>query len=94
LAEITLNGRRAGRRAEADGRAAQRGSAPKLTRSWLAAGCPATAGPLPGKLYVAIDETSVPMVPAETADRPEGQMTEQHAPGGEDASGVHLGQPR
>jgi hypothetical protein len=71
LAGITLSGKRAGRRAEADGNAAAariEAQAAAITTRTLVPLPP--AGPLPGKLYVAIDGTGVPMVPAETDDRP------------------------
>jgi hypothetical protein len=67
LAGITLTGKRAGRRAEADGRAAAArigAEAEAITAGRLAVLPP--AGPLPDKLYIAIDGTGVPMVPAET----------------------------
>jgi hypothetical protein len=71
LAGITLSGKRAGRRAEADGNAAaariEAQAAAITTRTLVPL---PSAGPLPGKLYVAIDGTGVPMVPAETDDRP------------------------
>jgi hypothetical protein len=71
LAGITLTGKRAGRRAEADGNAA-------AARISAGAGAAAAgrlavlppAGPLPDMLYVAIDGTGVPMVAAETEGRP------------------------
>jgi hypothetical protein len=70
LAGITLTGKRAGRRAEADGRAAQAriGAEADAVMAGRLAMLP-PSGPLPGKLYVAIDGTGVPMVPAETAGR-------------------------
>jgi hypothetical protein len=70
LAGITLTGKRAGRRAEADGRAAQAridAEAQAVMAGQLTVLPP--AGPLPGKLYVAIDGTGVPMVAAEIAGR-------------------------
>ena len=70
LAGITLTGRRAGRRAEADGNAAAAvidAEAAAITARTLAPLMP--AGPLPGKLYIAIDGTGVPMVAAETEGR-------------------------
>ena len=70
LAGITLTGRRAGRRAEADGNAAAaviEAEAAAITARTLAPLMP--AGPLPGKLYIAIDGTGVPMVAAETEGR-------------------------
>ena len=70
LAGITLTGNRAGRRAEADGNAAAAvidAEAAAITARHLVPMPP--AGPLPDKLYVAIDGTGVPMVPAETDGR-------------------------
>jgi hypothetical protein len=71
LAGITLTGRRAGRRAEADGQAA-------AAQIEAHAGAAATgkitqlppAGPPPDKLYLAVDGTGVPMIAAETEGRP------------------------
>jgi hypothetical protein len=67
LAGITLSGERARRRAEADGTAAA---------AVIAAGAAAgkvvplpPAGPAPDMLYICVDGTGVPMVPAETAGR-------------------------
>jgi hypothetical protein len=70
LAGVTLTGRRAGRRAEADGRAAAtviQARAEAITAGQVIPLPP--AGPLPDKLYLAIDGTGVPMVAAETAGR-------------------------
>ena len=70
LAGIALTGRRAGRRAEADGNAAARvieAEAAPVASGKVAPLLP--AGPLPGKLYVAIDGTGVPMVPAAVEGR-------------------------
>jgi hypothetical protein len=70
LAGITLTGRRAGRRAEADGNAAAQvieAEAASITSGKIAPLLP--AGPLPDKLYVAIDGTGVPMVPAAVEGR-------------------------
>ena len=71
LAGITLSGKRAGRRAEADGNAA----AARISAGAQAAAAGRLAvlppaGPLPDMLYVAIDGTGVPMVAAETEGRP------------------------
>jgi hypothetical protein len=70
LAGITLTGKRAGRRAEADGRAAaaviQAESAAVMTAKLTLL---PPAQPLPDKLYIAIDGTGVPMVAAETEGR-------------------------
>ena len=71
LAGITLSGKRAGRRAEADGNAAAARISARAQAA--AAGRLAVlppAGPLPDMLYVAIDGTGVPMVAAETEGRP------------------------
>ena len=71
LAGITLTGKRAGRRAEADGNAAAArisAGAEAAAAGRLAVLPP--AGPLPDMLYVAIDGTGVPMVAAETEGRP------------------------
>jgi hypothetical protein len=71
LAGIALTGRRAGRRAEADG-----GAAAKVIEAQAAAITSRTVvpmpppAPLPDKLYIAIDGTGVPMVTAETEGRP------------------------
>jgi hypothetical protein len=70
LAGVTLTGRRAGRRAEADGNAAA--AKIEAEAAAIAAGAVAPlppAGPAPDKLYIAIDGTGVPMVPAETEGR-------------------------
>jgi hypothetical protein len=72
LAGITITGNRAGRRAEADGNAAAAiitAEAAAITARKLAP-LPAGGGPLPGKLYIAIDGTGVPMVAAEIDGRP------------------------
>jgi len=70
LAGITLTGRRAGRRAEADGQAAAAVIVAEASAVTAATMTPLPpAGPLPGKLYVAIDGTGVPMVAAETSGR-------------------------
>jgi hypothetical protein len=70
LAGITLTGKRLGRHAEADGRAAaaviEAGAAAIAARTLV----PLPPVPLPDKLYVAIDGTGVPMTAAETAGRP------------------------
>jgi hypothetical protein len=69
LAGITLTGKRAGRRAEADGQAAAavieaRSAAVAARQVILIPG-----GDPPDKLYIAIDGTGVPMVAAETEGR-------------------------
>jgi hypothetical protein len=71
LAGITLTAKRTGRRAEADGNAAAAvitAEAAAVTAGKLAP-LPAGAGQLPGKLYVAIDGTGIPMTAAETESR-------------------------
>jgi hypothetical protein len=71
LAGITLTGKRAGRRAEADGQAAARmieARAAAVTARALVPIPPRR--PLPDILYIAVDGTGVPMVPAETEGRP------------------------
>jgi hypothetical protein len=70
LAGITLTGRRAGRRAEADGNAAAaviEAGAAAIATGKITPMRP--AGPAPDKLYVAIDGTGVPMVAAAVQDR-------------------------
>ena len=71
LAGLGLTGKRAGRRAEADGQAAARAvearAAATVTRHVVP--IPPPARELPDKLYVCIDGTGVPMVAAETAGR-------------------------
>ncbi len=70
LAGITLTGKRLGRHAEADGRAAaaviEAGAAAIAARTLV----PLPPAGLPDKLYIAIDGTGVPMRAAETAGRP------------------------
>jgi hypothetical protein len=71
LAGITLTGKRAGRRAEADGRAAAAvtgAQAAAITARQVVPLPP--GGPLPGMLYIAVDGTGVPMTGAETEGRP------------------------
>jgi hypothetical protein len=70
LAGVRVTAKRAGRRAEADGRAAAariEADAGAIAARRLAVLPP--GGPLPGKLYVAIDGTGVPMTAAETDGR-------------------------
>ena len=70
LAGITLTGRRAGRRAEADGNAAAQvitAEAGAIAAGKLAVLPPEL--PLPDKLYVAIDGTGIPMTATETEGR-------------------------
>ena len=70
LAGITLTGKRAGRRAEADGAAAaaviEAQAAAIAARQILPL---PPAGPAPDLLYICIDGTGVPMIPAETEGR-------------------------
>ena len=71
LAGITLTGKRAGRRAETDGQAAARvigAQAAAIAARQIVPLPP--AAPLPDMLYIAIDGTGVPMIPAETEGRP------------------------
>ena len=70
LAGITLTGKRAGRRAEADGAAAAaviEAQAAAIAARTLVPLPPAL--PLPGMLYVCIDGTGVPMIAAEIEGR-------------------------
>jgi hypothetical protein len=70
LAGVRVTAKRAGRRAEADGRAAAariEAEAGAIAARRLAVLPPGE--PLPGKLYVAIDGTGVPMTAAETSGR-------------------------
>ncbi|HEY5356255.1 MAG TPA: ISKra4 family transposase [Streptosporangiaceae bacterium] len=70
LAGLHLTARRIERSAEADGTAAAaatRAAADAILARKL---IPMPPAPLPGKLYIAVDGTGVPMVPAETAGRP------------------------
>jgi hypothetical protein len=70
LAGVRVTAKRAGRRAEADGRAAAariEADAEAIAARRLAVLPPGE--PLPGKLYVAIDGTGVPMTAAETDGR-------------------------
>ncbi len=70
LAGITLTGKRAGRRAEADGQAAARVTGAQAAAITARQVIPLpSAGPLPDMLYIAVDGTGVPMVPAETEGR-------------------------
>jgi hypothetical protein len=71
LAGITLTGRRAGRRAEADGQAAAQlieAQATAITARQVTPLPP--SGPAPDILYIAVDGTGVPVVAAETESRP------------------------
>ena len=71
LAGVQVTAKRAGRRAEADGAAAAariQAEAEAIAASRLAVLPP--SGPLPDKLYAAIDGTGVPMTPAGTDGRP------------------------
>jgi hypothetical protein len=70
LAGISLTGKRAGRRAEADGQAAAAiiGAQAAAITAREVVPLP-QAGTAPDMLYICIDGTGVPMVPAETAGR-------------------------
>ena len=71
LAGLTLTGKRAGRRAEADGQAAARvieAQAAAIAARTVVPLSP--AGQAPDMLYICIDGTGVPMIPAETEGRP------------------------
>jgi hypothetical protein len=70
LAGITVTGKRAGRRAEADGQAAAAATAAESAAVMAGTLALLPPAPMPGKLYVAIDGTGVPMVAAETEGRP------------------------
>ncbi len=70
LAGIMLTGRRTGRRAGADGAAAAQAvqaQAAAITARQVIPLPP--AGPAPDMLYIAVDGTGVPMIPAETEGR-------------------------
>ena len=70
LAGLTLTGKRAGRRAEADGQAAAAVIQARAAAVQARALVPLPpAAPLPDMLYVAIDGTGVPMIAAETEGR-------------------------
>ena len=69
LAGITLTGRRLGRRAEADGRAAAAATGAHAAAVAAGAVIPLPPADLPDMLYLAIDGTGVPMIPAETEGR-------------------------
>jgi hypothetical protein len=71
LAGITFTGKRAGRRAEADGQAAAaviEAQATAITARQVVPLPP--PAPAPDMLYIAIDGTGVPMISAETEGRP------------------------
>ena len=80
LAGITLSGKRAGRRAEADGQAAARVIEARAAAATARALVPIPPRrPLSDILYIAVDGTVVPMVPAETEGRPgEGADSRAH----------------
>jgi len=70
LAGIELTGRRLGRHAEADGMAAAAAIAAQAVAITARTLVPLPPpGPLPDKLYIAIDGTGVPMIAAETEGR-------------------------
>ncbi|MHB1431115.1 MAG: ISKra4 family transposase [Streptosporangiaceae bacterium] len=70
LAGITLTGRRLGRHAEADGRAAAAVIEAEAAAIAARTLVPLPPAVLPDKLYIAIDGTGVPMMTAETEGRP------------------------
>jgi hypothetical protein len=70
LAGITLTGRRLGRHAEADGRAAAAVIEAQAAAIAARTLVPLPPAGLPDKLYIAIDGTGVPMRAAETDGRP------------------------
>ena len=70
LAGITLTGKRLGRHAEADGRAAAAVIEAEAAAIAARTLVPLPPADLPDKLYIAIDGTGVPMMTAETAGRP------------------------
>ena len=70
LAGITLTGKRLGRHAEADGRAAAAVIEARAAAIAARTLVPLPPAGLPGKLYIAIDGTGVPMMTAETDGRP------------------------
>ena len=70
LAGITLTGRRLGRHAEADGRAAAAVIEAQAAAIAARTLVPLPPAGLPDKLYIAIDGTGVPMMTAETDGRP------------------------
>jgi len=71
LAGLPLTGKRAGRRAEADGRAAAAVIEARAAAVQARALVPLPpAPPLPDVLYVAIDGTGVPVTAAEAEGRP------------------------
>jgi hypothetical protein len=70
LAGITLTGKRLGRHAEADGRAAAAVIEAQAAAIAARTLVPLPPAGLPDKLYIAIDGTGVPMMTAETDGRP------------------------
>jgi hypothetical protein len=69
LAGITLTGRRLGRRAEADGQAAAAATGAQAAAVAAGTVIPLPPADLPDMLYLAIDGTGVPVIPAETEGR-------------------------
>ena len=69
LAGITVTGKRAGRRAEADGQAAAQVIEAQAAAIAARQVVPLPPAPVPGMLYVCIDGTGVPVVAAETEGR-------------------------
>ncbi len=70
LAGITLTGKRLGRHAEADGRAAAAAIEARAAAIAARTLVPLPPAGLPDKLYIAVDGTGVPMRAAETDGRP------------------------
>ncbi len=70
LAGLPLTGKRAGRRAEADGQAAAAVIEARAAAAQARALVPLPPAPLPDMLYVAIDGTGVPVTAAEAEGRP------------------------
>jgi hypothetical protein len=78
LAGITLTGPRVRRHAEADGATAADLVVAEAAAIRARDLIPAAPDPVPDILYIAVDGTGVPMVPAETQDRP-GKSPDGHA---------------
>ena len=96
LAGITLSGKRAGRRAEADGQAAAaviEAQAAAITARQVIPLPP--AGPLPDMLYIAVDGTGVPMVGGrDRGPAGQGRGRQGPHPRGQAVLRVHPDQPR
>ncbi len=80
LAGLPLTGKRAGRRAEADGQAAAAVIEARAAAAQARALVPLPPAPLPDMLYVAIDGTGVPVTAAEAQGRPAKARTAPPAP--------------